>query len=150
MARAEEETAALSERFGLDLDPRAIISTLPVGLRQRVEILKALYRDARILILDEPTAVLTPQETRELFVTMRRLADSGHSIIFITHKLREVLAAADRISVMRQGAIVATHGQRGRDRAGDRQADGGSLGAAARGQDRGATRRRSRRSRSRV
>ena len=108
MARADEETRRLSERFGLNLDPRAIISTLPVGLRQRVEILKALYRDARILILDEPTAVLTPQETRELFVTMRRLADGGHSIIFITHKLQEVLAAADHISVMRQGRVVAT------------------------------------------
>src|ERR1700679_3357799 len=108
IARADEETRRLSERFGLNLDPRAIISTLPVGLRQRVEILKALYRDARILILDEPTAVLTPQETQELFVTMRRLADQGHCIIFITHKLREVLDAADRISVMRQGRIVAT------------------------------------------
>ena len=107
-ARAEQETRDLSARFGLHLDPRAIISTLPVGLRQRVEILKALYRDARILILDEPTAVLTPQETQELFSTMRRLADEGHCIIFITHKLREVLDAADRISVMRQGRIVAT------------------------------------------
>ena len=107
-ARAEQETRDLSARFGLHLDPRAIISTLPVGLRQRVEILKALYRDARVLILDEPTAVLTPQETQELFVTMRRLADEGHCIIFITHKLREVLDAADRISVMRQGRIVAT------------------------------------------
>ena len=107
-ARAEAETKILSERFGLNLDPRAVISTLPVGLRQRVEILKALYRDAQILILDEPTAVLTPQETRELFVTMRSLADSGHSIIFITHKLREVLAVSDCISVMRQGRIVAT------------------------------------------
>ncbi len=106
--RAEDETRALSERFGLNLDPRAIISSLPVGLRQRVEILKALYRDARILILDEPTAVLTPQETRELFATMKALARSGHSIIFITHKLREVLAVSDRISVMRQGRIVST------------------------------------------
>lgn len=106
--RAEDETRALSERFGLNLDPRAVVSSLPVGLRQRVEILKALYRDAQILILDEPTAVLTPQETRELFVTMRTLAESGHSIIFITHKLREVLAVSDRISVMRQGRIVST------------------------------------------
>ncbi|MDB5586279.1 MAG: heme transporter ATP-binding protein [Devosia sp.] len=106
--RAERETKAISERFGLNLDPRAIIATLPVGLRQRVEILKALYREAEILILDEPTAVLTPQETRELFATMRSLADSGHSIIFITHKLREVLAVSDRISVMRQGRIVST------------------------------------------
>lgn len=106
--RAEDETRALSARFGLNLDPRAVVSSLPVGLRQRVEILKALYRDAQILILDEPTAVLTPQETRELFVTMRALAESGHSIIFITHKLREVLAVSDRISVMRQGRIVST------------------------------------------
>jgi simple sugar transport system ATP-binding protein len=108
LTRAEAQTKALSERYGLNLDPRAVISTLPVGLRQRVEILKALYREARVLILDEPTAVLTPQETRELFLTMRALAEQGHSIIFITHKLREVLAASDRISVMRQGRIVAT------------------------------------------
>lgn len=105
---AERHTGLLSRRFGLDLDPRAVVGTLPVGLRQRVEILKALYRNARILILDEPTAVLTPQETRELFVTMRSLARDGHSIIFITHKLREVLAVSDRVSVMRQGRIVAT------------------------------------------
>jgi len=105
---AESQTKQLSHRFGLDLDPRALVGTLPVGLRQRVEILKALYRDASILILDEPTAVLTPQETRDLFATMRSLADSGHSIIFITHKLREVLAVSDRVSVMRQGRIVAT------------------------------------------
>ncbi len=111
--RAEKETRELSERFGLNLDPRAIIATLPVGLRQRVEILKALYRDAQILILDEPTAVLTPQETRELFSTMRSLANDGHSIIFITHKLREVLAVSDRISVMRQGRIVDTLDNRG-------------------------------------
>lgn len=106
--RAETQTAELSRRFGLDLDPRAIVSSLSVGLRQRVEILKALYRDAQILILDEPTAVLTPQETREMFATMRALAKGGHSIIFITHKLREVLAVSDRISVMRQGRIVET------------------------------------------
>jgi simple sugar transport system ATP-binding protein len=107
-ARAQRETAELSHRFGLDLDPNAIVGSLSVGLRQRVEILKALYRHAQILILDEPTAVLTPQETREMFATMRTLARSGHSIIFITHKLREVLAVSDRISVMRQGRIVET------------------------------------------
>jgi simple sugar transport system ATP-binding protein len=105
---AERQTANLGCRFGLDLDPRAHVGDLPVGLRQRVEILKTLYRDAGILILDEPTSVLTPQETRELFVTMRRLAESGRSIIFITHKLREVLAVSDRISVMRQGRIIST------------------------------------------
>ncbi|MDQ0395691.1 ABC transporter ATP-binding protein [Labrys monachus] len=106
--RAEEQTAELSRRFGLDLDPKAVVGTLPVGLRQRVEILKALYRNAETLILDEPTAVLTPQETHELFATMQALAESGRSVIFITHKLREVLAAADRISVMRHGRIVTT------------------------------------------
>ncbi|HEV3045175.1 MAG TPA: ABC transporter ATP-binding protein [Roseiarcus sp.] len=105
---AERQTAELGRRFGLDLDPRAVVSGLPVGLRQRVEILKALYRDAEILILDEPTSVLTPQETRELFATMRRLAEHGRSIIFITHKLREVIAVSDRISVMRHGRIIST------------------------------------------
>jgi simple sugar transport system ATP-binding protein len=109
---AERQTAELSARFGLDLDPRAVVGTLPVGLRQRVEILKALYRDAEVLILDEPTAVLTPQETRELFLTMRSLAASGRSVIFITHKLREVLDASDRISVMRRGRIVMTQDNR--------------------------------------
>ena len=111
--RAETETAELSQRFGLDLNPRAIVGSLSVGLRQRVEILKALFRHAQILILDEPTAVLTPQETREMFATMRALAKSGHSIIFITHKLREVLAVSDRISVMRQGRIVETMDNQG-------------------------------------
>ena len=108
MRRAESETGELSKRFGLDLDPRATVGSLSVGLRQRVEILKTLYRKAEVLVFDEPTAVLTPQETRELFATMRQLAQSGHSIIFITHKLREVLAVSDRISVMKQGEIVAT------------------------------------------
>ena len=112
-SRAERETAELGRRFGLDLNPRAAVGALPVGLQQRVEILKALYRDAAILILDEPTAVLTPQETRELFSTMRRLAEHGRSIIFITHKLREVLAVSDRISVMRHGRIIATEPNKG-------------------------------------
>jgi general nucleoside transport system ATP-binding protein len=107
-ARAEAETAELSQRFGIALDPKAIVGKLPVGLRQRVEILKALYRKAKILILDEPTAVLTPSETRELFVTMEALACNGHSIIFISHKLREVLDVSDRISVMRRGSIQRT------------------------------------------
>ena len=111
--RAERETATLSQKFGLDLDPRAVVGNLPVGLRQRVEILKALYRQAEVLILDEPTAVLTPQETAELFHTMRSLAASGRSVVFITHKLREVLAASDRVSVMRQGRIVTTQNNRG-------------------------------------
>ena len=111
-ARAEAETRDLSRRFDLELDPKAIVAKLPVGLRQRVEILKALYRSAEILILDEPTAVLTPNETRELFTTMRSLAASGCSIIFISHKLREVLAVSDRISVMRRGRIMRTFDNR--------------------------------------
>jgi len=106
--RGFKEVHALSQRFGLELDPAAIVEKLPVGLRQRVEILKALYRQAEILILDEPTAVLTPNETRELFATMRSLAASGCSIIFISHKLREVLSVSDRISVMRRGRIMRT------------------------------------------
>jgi general nucleoside transport system ATP-binding protein len=111
--KAEAQTEELSRRFGLELDPRAVVGNLPVGLRQRVEILKALYRQADVLILDEPTAVLTPQETKELFVTMRSLAQSGRSVIFITHKLREVLEAADCVSVMRQGRIVGTQDNKG-------------------------------------
>ncbi|TPK32486.1 ABC transporter ATP-binding protein [Mesorhizobium sp. B2-5-4] len=106
--KAQRDTLEISRRFGLELDPTAIVAKLPVGLRQRVEILKALYRKAEILILDEPTAVLTPHETRELFTTMRSLAQSGCAIIFISHKLREVLEVADRVSVMRRGRIRRT------------------------------------------
>jgi ABC-type uncharacterized transport system ATPase subunit len=100
----------LSESSGLDVDPYAVTETLPVGIQQRVEILKALYRQARILILDEPTAVLTPRETEDLFGVLRRLTDSGVSIVFITHKLKEVMDIADRITVMRQGRAIATIG----------------------------------------
>ena len=96
----------LSERHGLRVDPDAEVEDLPVGTQQRVEILKALSRDVDLLILDEPTAVLTPQETDELLSVMRGLADAGTSIVFITHKLREVLAVADRVYVLRQGAVV--------------------------------------------
>lgn len=106
--RAERDVLELSQKFGIELDPKAVVGKLPVGLRQRVEILKALYRQARILILDEPTAVLTPSETRELFATMRSLASSGCSVIFISHKLREVLAVSDDISVMRRGRVIRT------------------------------------------
>jgi simple sugar transport system ATP-binding protein len=98
----------LSERYGLEVPPDAPIEELPVGVQQRVEILKALYRDADVLILDEPTAVLTPQETEELFDVMRSLKDGGKSVIFITHKLKEVLAVADRITVLRGGRVVGT------------------------------------------
>jgi ABC-type uncharacterized transport system ATPase subunit len=107
-AAAMARTRALGTRFGLELDPATRVGDLPVGLQQRVEILKALHREVRLLILDEPTAVLTPQETRELFVTMGVLAAAGTAIIFITHKLREVLAVSHRISVMRHGEIVET------------------------------------------
>ena len=96
----------LSERYGLEVDPDAIIEELPVGVQQRVEILKALYRNAEILILDEPTAVLTPQEINDLFRVMNGLTERGHSIIFISHKLKEVLEISHRIVVMRSGHKV--------------------------------------------
>lgn len=108
MRRAERDIRRLSEEFGLPVDPRAVVEDLSVGLQQRVEIVKALYREARILVLDEPTAVLTPQEADDLFVVMRNLTERGVSIIFITHKLKEVLAVADRITVMRRGKVVGT------------------------------------------
>jgi len=98
----------LSHQYGLDVDPLAVVGDLPVGIQQRVEIVKALYRNAEILILDEPTAVLTPQEAIDLFRIMRELTQRGVSIIFITHKLKEVLAVADRITVMRDGKVVGT------------------------------------------
>jgi simple sugar transport system ATP-binding protein len=96
----------ISDRFGFDLDPDAVVEDLPVGVQQRVEIIKALSRDARVLVFDEPTAVLTPQETDELMAIMRQLRDAGTSIVFITHKLREVREVADRILVIRLGKVV--------------------------------------------
>jgi len=104
--RARKTVREVSARFGFDLDPDALIEDLPVGAQQRVEIVKALSRQAKVLILDEPTAVLTPQETDELMTIMRQLADSGTSIVFITHKLREVRAVADEITVIRRGKVV--------------------------------------------
>lgn len=98
----------ISDRFGFDIDPDAKVQDLPVGAQQRVEIIKSLARNAKALVLDEPTAVLTPQETDELMDIMRGLAKSGTSIIFITHKLREVQQVADRITVIRQGKVVAS------------------------------------------
>jgi general nucleoside transport system ATP-binding protein len=103
---ASRRIRQLSEGFGFGLDPDVRVGRLSVGQQQRVEILKALYRDARILVLDEPTAVLTPQETEEIFKLLRRLAAEGHSIIFISHKLYEVLEVADRITVIRRGKVV--------------------------------------------
>ena len=108
LAAARQLVHDISQRFGFDLDPDALVEDLPVGVQQRVEIVKALSRDAKVLVLDEPTAVLTPQETDELMVTMRRLADSGTSIVFITHKLREVKAVADIITVIRLGKVVGS------------------------------------------
>jgi len=107
----------LSKDFGLTVDPNALIGTLSVGERQRVEILKALYRDARILILDEPTAVLTPQESDDLFETLRSLVNKGMSIIFISHKLNEILSVSDRVMVIRRGKVVAEQPIKGADRA---------------------------------
>lgn len=105
---ARRRIRQLSTDYGLEVDPDAVVEDLPVGVQQRVEIVKALYRNARILVLDEPTAVLTPQEARDLFRIMRDLTERGVSIIFITHKLKEVLAIADRITVMRRGKVVGT------------------------------------------
>lgn len=104
--KAHQKVAALSEEYGLAVDPLAVIEDLPVGVQQRVEIIKALYREADILILDEPTSVLTPQEIEDLFRVMRDFVAQGKSIIFITHKLKEVLAVAHRIVVMRHGRVV--------------------------------------------
>jgi simple sugar transport system ATP-binding protein len=98
----------LSERYGLEVDPRERVQGLSVGSQQRVEILKALYRGARLLILDEPTAVLTPQEAEHLFEVVRNLTSEGTAVIFITHKLGEVMQVADRITVMRRGKVVAS------------------------------------------
>ncbi len=106
--KTEEQISRLSDRFGLQLEPRAKVWQLSVGEQQRVEIVKMLYRGADILILDEPTAVLTPQEVRDLFVTLRKMADSGRAVVVITHKLTEVMALADRITVLRGGKSVAT------------------------------------------
>jgi general nucleoside transport system ATP-binding protein len=105
---AARKVREISRQHGLEIPPDAVVEELPVGVQQRVEIVKALYRNAEVLILDEPTAVLTPQETEDLFQVMRSLKASGKSIIFITHKLKEVLAIADRITVMRRGKVVGS------------------------------------------
>jgi simple sugar transport system ATP-binding protein len=108
MKAIEREIGDLGIKHGLEVDPCALVSSLSVGEQQRVEILKLLYRQSRILILDEPTAVLSPPETERLFVTLRSLAAEGRTIILITHKLDEVLSVSDSISVMRKGALVGT------------------------------------------
>jgi ABC-type uncharacterized transport system ATPase subunit len=106
--KARQLVIDLSQRYGLKVDPDALIRDIPVGMQQRVEILKALSRGADIMILDEPTAVLTPQEVEELYAVMRSLRQAGHTIIFITHKLQEITEITDRVTVLRDGRVVGT------------------------------------------
>jgi general nucleoside transport system ATP-binding protein len=105
---ARKEILRVSAEFNFEIDPDALVENLPVGLQQRVEIIRALIYDAKVLILDEPTAVLTPQETDELLRNMKKLKAKGTSIVFITHKLREVKEAADKITIIRRGKVVGT------------------------------------------
>jgi simple sugar transport system ATP-binding protein len=107
-AKANEDVSKLSRKYGLEVDPKAVINTLPVGVQQRVEILKALLRGAEILILDEPTSVLTPQEVEGLFKAIMTLKQQGKSVVFISHKLKEVCAISDRITVLKRGKVVGT------------------------------------------
>jgi len=107
ISTARDAIKRVSKDFGFEVDPDAIVETLPVGIQQKVEIIRALIYDAKVLILDEPTAVLTPQETDELLKTMQELKRKGTSIIFITHKLREVRAVADQITIIRRGKVVS-------------------------------------------
>ena len=106
LATAREQVRTISEQYGLHLDPDAIIEDLPVGLQQRVEIIKVLFRDAKIVVFDEPTAVLTPQEIEDFFVIVESLKADGKGIVFITHKLNEAIKVADRIEVLRRGKTV--------------------------------------------
>ncbi len=108
LAGVAERVRALSERYGMAVDPGARIENLPVGVQQRVEILKLLYRDARLLILDEPTAVLTPGEREQLFAALRRLRAEGHTVVIVTHKLSEIIALADRVTILRDGRTLTT------------------------------------------
>ena len=108
LKRAAEKLKDWSHRHGLALDPRAEVGSLPIGVQQRVEILKLLYQEARLLILDEPTAVLTPREKDQLFAVLRRLREDGRSVVLVTHKLKEAMEIANRVTVMRDGRVVAT------------------------------------------
>jgi len=112
LKRVASRIAELSQEYGLKVDPQAYVWQLSVGEQQRVEIMKTLYRGARLIILDEPTAVLTPQEVDDLFVTLRRMAREGHSLVFISHKLQEVMAISDRVTVLRDGRVIGTHATR--------------------------------------
>src|SRR5690554_6702806 len=105
---AAEKIVALGKKYNMDIDPWAKVWQLSVGQQQRLEIIKALYRGADLLILDEPTAVLTPQEVEELFIIMRQLTSEGHTVIFISHKLNEVMTISNRVTVLRLGKSVAT------------------------------------------
>jgi general nucleoside transport system ATP-binding protein len=109
--RTRRDVGELSRRYGLELDPDAVVEDLPVGIQQRVEIVKALVRNATVLILDEPTAVLTPAETEDLFRIIKQLKDGGTSVVFISHKLKEVQTIADTITVLRRGAVVGQRPQ---------------------------------------
>ena len=109
--RVRDSVRDLSASYGLPVDPDALVRDLPVGIQQRVEILKALYRQARVLILDEPTAVLTPQETRRLFDVLRSLQQQGKTIVLITHKLQEVKSVSRNITVMRRGEAIVSDGK---------------------------------------
>lgn len=108
LAMAREQILKISEEFNFEVDPDAVVEDLPVGIQQRVEIIRALIYDAKVLILDEPTAVLTPQETDELLNNLKKLRESGRAIVFISHKLREVKAIADKITIIRRGKVVGT------------------------------------------
>ncbi len=130
--RPRSNWSGWSSEYGLEVDPDAIIEELPVGLQQRVEILKALYRGAEILILDEPTGVLTPAEADHLFRILEQLKDQGKTIVLITHKLREIMAITDKVSVMRQGKMVATRKTDEDHGRGTGRADGRPPRAAAR------------------
>jgi simple sugar transport system ATP-binding protein len=111
LAHVEEQVAALGEQYGLTVNPRAKIWELSVGEQQRVEVLKMLFRGAKVLIMDEPTAVLTPQEVETLFLTLRDMTKRGHTIVFISHKLDEVVSISDRVTVMRRGKVTAANVQ---------------------------------------
>ena len=137
IAHARGELQRLEREYALEVDPDAIIGELPVGLQQRVEILKALYRGADTLILDEPTGVLTPDEADHLFRILRQLKEQGKTIILITHKLREIMAVTDEVSVMRRGEMVATREDRRDHAGGARRADGRPPRAAARREEAG-------------
>src|SRR5919202_2065004 len=108
LRKAAKEIRALSDEFRLSVNPNALVQDLSVGQQQRVELLKALYRHARMLILDEPTAVLTPQEVEEFFAILRRMREQGKTVVIITHKLSEVLAISDDVTVMRDGRVVGS------------------------------------------